>query len=138
MNESECDLLVKMAEMSSGAHGNTGEEVEIENNGWKPAMVNAGIGQEFLAMEYRNSDRIIWDEKEVVGRLWKRVLQVKEVSEDIGVLKGKEFEGLIGQGAVKRGETWRSTGQGINERMRFLRYGSGQYFRGMFFLLACF
>ncbi|QSZ37005.1 hypothetical protein DSL72_009097 [Monilinia vaccinii-corymbosi] len=91
-------------------------------------MVNAGIGHEFLATEYRNSDRIIWDDKEVVGRIWKRVSQAKGIKEDIGVLEGGGWESLASVG-IRSGERWVSTEQGINERMRFLKYGTGQYFR---------
>ncbi|PQE15750.1 oxidoreductase domain-containing protein [Rutstroemia sp. NJR-2017a BBW] len=118
-----------MAEMSAGAHGNAEGEAVVENDGWRPAMVNAGVGREFLATEYRNSDRIIWDEKEVVGRLWKRVCQAEVVEEDIALLEGEKWKGLLGPWAVRRGEKWKVTERGLNERMRFLRYGSGQYFK---------
>ncbi|KAF7915471.1 uncharacterized protein EAE98_011074 [Botrytis deweyae] len=153
LSREECGELIRLAEMSKGAHGNLvggggGDGVDgdgdgdegvnenenenglkgPENNGWTPAMVNAGVGYEFLSTEYRNSDRIIWDEKEVVSRLWKRVLQGKGIKEDIGVLEGKKWEGLASLG-LRSGERWVGTEQGINERMRFLRYGSGQYFR---------
>ncbi|KAI9648989.1 hypothetical protein NHQ30_001555 [Ciborinia camelliae] len=154
LSQEECGELVRLAEMSKGGHGNVvkgtkvGEGVKVEgsgdgekedegededakgpaNNGWTPAMVNAGIGHEFLATEYRNSDRIIWDEKKVVGRIWKRVLQGKGINEDIGVLEGKKWEALASLG-IRSGEIWVGTEQGINERMRFLRYGAGQYFR---------
>ncbi|TEY48021.1 hypothetical protein BOTCAL_0299g00160 [Botryotinia calthae] len=141
LTREECGELIKLAEMSQGGHGNLvggegGEnenenENELkgpENSGWTPAMVNAGVGYEFLSTEYRNSDRIIWDEKEVVSRLWKRVLQGKGIKEDIGVLEGKKWEGLASLG-LRSGERWVGTEQGINERMRFLRYGAGQYFR---------
>ncbi|CAD6443897.1 82f8c154-ac9c-4a67-b14f-e693982748a0 [Sclerotinia trifoliorum] len=152
LNEEECGMLIRLAEMSKGAHGNLVEGVKVENgvksvaidseegdvedgefqgplnNGWTPAMVNAGVGYEFLSTEYRNSDRIIWDEKEVVERIWKRVLQAKGIKEDIGVLEGKKWERFTSLG-IRRGERWVSINQGINERMRFLRYGPGQYFR---------
>ncbi|TGO35282.1 hypothetical protein BHYA_0164g00270 [Botrytis hyacinthi] len=144
LSREECGELIRLAEMSKGGHGNLvgggsgdgdgGEdenESELkapENNGWTPAMVNAGVGYEFLSTEYRNSDRIIWDEKEVVSRLWKRVLQGKGIKEDIAVLEGKRWEGLASLG-LRSGERWVGTEQGINERMRFLRYGAGQYFR---------
>ncbi|RAL68624.1 hypothetical protein DID88_007337 [Monilinia fructigena] len=156
LSRNECEMLVKLAEMSKGGHGNIVRGIKVENgvkmagsrngaqgdaveeeeedakgpadNGWTAAMVNAGIGHEFLATEYRNSDRIIWDEKEVVGRIWTRVLQGRGIKEDIGILEGKKWESLASVG-IRRGERWVSTEQGINERMRFLRYGAGQYFR---------
>jgi hypothetical protein len=131
LTEEECELMVGMAEMSAGGHGNAEGDAVVENDGWKPAMVNAGVGREFLATEYRNSDRIIWDEKEVVARLWKRVCQAEVVEEDIGLLEGEKWKVLLGPWAVKRGEKWRLLERGMNERMRFLRYGRGQFFKGM-------
>ncbi|KAF7955719.1 hypothetical protein EAE96_004643 [Botrytis aclada] len=119
LSREECGELIRLAEMSKGGHGNLvgggggdgdgGEnEDELqgpENNGWTPAMVNAGVGYEFLSTEYRNSDRIIWDEKEVVSRFWKRVLQGKGIKEDIGVLEGKRWERLASLG-LRSGERW--------------------------------
>jgi hypothetical protein len=55
LSESECKQLIDYAEMSAGK-GDEG----VENDGWKPALVNVGPGKEILAPEYRNSDRIIW------------------------------------------------------------------------------
>lgn len=127
LSQSECDELIHLAEKSVGAH-QEGEE-QLENNGWKPAMVNAGRNHEVLALDYRNSDRIIWDEKEVVKRLWDRVLQAKEVKDYITVLDGKKYTPVIGPKAEIPNERYKSTEQGINERMRFLKYGAGQFFR---------
>ncbi|APA11206.1 hypothetical protein SS1G_11417 [Sclerotinia sclerotiorum 1980 UF-70] len=150
LNEEECAMLIRFAEMSKGAHGNVVEGIKVENgvkdvdseeadvgdeelqgpgnNGWTPALVNAGVGYEFLSTEYRNLDRIIWDQNDVVERIWRRVLQGKGIEEDIGVLEGKKWEKLASLG-IRSGERWVGTNQGINERMRFLRYGRGQYFR---------
>jgi len=91
--------------------------------------VNAGRNHEVLALDYRNSDRIIWDEKEVVKRLWDRVLQAKEVKDYITVLDGKKYTPVIGPRAEIPDERYKSTEQGINERMRFLKYGAGQFFK---------
>jgi hypothetical protein len=135
LSQSECDELVHLAEMSVGAHQ---EGEQLEGNGWKPAMVNAGRNHEVLALNYRNSDRIIWDEKVMVKRLWDRVLQAKEVKDYITVLDGKKYVPVIGPKAEIEGERYVSTSQGINERMRFLKYGPGQFFKGTiprFFLL---
>lgn len=121
-----------MAEMSVGAHSNDGEGVE--NNGWKPAMVNAGRDHEIMAPLYRNSDRIIWDENEVARRLWERVLQGEGMKEYFGKLVGEEYLPVVGESVYNRGERWVVTKQGLNERLRFLKYGAGQFFRGMFVL----
>lgn len=129
LSQSECDELLKMAEMSAGAHGNAGPGKVVEQNGWKPAMVNAGRNHEVLALDYRNSDRIIWDEGAVTRKLWDRVLQGEGMKEYFGVLDGEEYVGAIGPSATMPGERWVVTKQGLNERMRFLRYGPAQYFK---------
>lgn len=145
LSQEECDELIRMVEMSAGAHGNHvasgvseqecqeyGRGEEPPNNGWRVAMVNAGRNREVLAIDYRNSDRIIWDDKEVTTRLWNRVLQGKGMKEYFGVLDGKEYLAAIGPSATRKGERWVVTEQGLNERMRFLKYGPAQYFKGSF------
>lgn len=129
LSQAECEELLKMAEMSAGAHGHAGPGKVVEQNGWKPAMVNAGQNIEVLALNYRNSDRIIWDEKTVTRKLWDRVLQGEGMKEYFGVLDGEEYAGAIGPSATRPGERWVVTKQGLNERMRFLRYGPAQYFK---------
>jgi hypothetical protein len=153
LTQDECDQLLRMAEMSTGAHGNhaptpapnsgegsgtdEGEETGThqmgpENNGWKPAMVNAGRNHEVLAIDYRNSDRIIWDEESVTRRLWARVMQGEGMKEYFSVLDGKEYVPVVGPPAEIKGERWVISKQGLNERMRFLKYGVAQYFKGLF------
>jgi hypothetical protein len=61
--------------------------------------------------------RIIWDEQEVVNRIWDRCLSADGV--------GKELESQ--PRAVECGEKWRMVR--VNERMRFLKYGAGNYFK---------
>jgi len=73
--------------------------------------------------------RIIWDEKEVVSRLWKRVMQAEEVRNYLTALDGKKYVPVIGPRAEIPNERYVSTNQGINERMRFLKYGPGQFFK---------
>lgn len=126
LSPEECMQLILLAELSAGG-------TEENGNGWIPAMVNAGPGHEFLARDYRNSDRIIWDQKVVVKRLWERVLQVDGVREYLGKLEGPDYDFVTGHwGAVESGERWVATKQGINERMRFLKYGPGQFFRSVY------
>ncbi|KAH6675039.1 hypothetical protein B0J14DRAFT_27211 [Halenospora varia] len=128
MNEEECKQLIHLAEMSAGAHRDDVDSPP-KNSGWRPAMVNAGRDREFFAKEYRNSDRILWDHEEVVHRLWQRILQGEGMKEYFTVLEGDEYMDILGSGAVRRGERWRISEQGPNERMRFLKYGEGQFFR---------
>lgn len=126
LSKDECDQLIHMAEMSAGAHR---DEESPDNNGWETALVNAGPGQEFHAPNYRNSERIIWDEHEVTRRLWQRVLQGEGMKEEMLTLHGEKYATVIGRTAFNHGQRWVATEQGINERMRFLKYSSGQFFR---------
>lgn len=127
LSQEECDQLLHMAEMSVGAHRDGDEP---GNNGWKPAMVNAGRNYEVLALEYRNSDRIIWDSHVLAQRLWNRVLQGEGMKEYFSVLQGEAYHSVCGD-SILGGDRWKVTEQGLNERLRFLKYGAGQYFRGM-------
>jgi hypothetical protein len=126
MNEQECKQLLHMTELSAGGHS---EDATIEDDGWRPAMVNAGRDKEFLALDYRNSDRIIWDNEVIVQRLWTRIMQAEGMRDYFGVMKGKGYSNVVGDGMVKRNERWVVSPKGPNERMRFLKYGAGQFFR---------
>jgi hypothetical protein len=147
LSPSECKQLIAYAEQSAGSTGDeemtdadnapseNGTEMDggqskekVENNGWKPALVNAGPGREVLMTEYRNSDRIIWDNQEVMDRLWARCLLADGVKDQLARIEGKPL--MQGVNAVKRGEKWHVTR--LNERMRFLKYGPGQFFKGAF------
>lgn len=121
LSPAECTELIKLAQLSAGAG-----EPGVESDGWQPAMVNAGSRGEFLATDYRNSDRIIWDEKTIVHRLLTRCFLAEQVKKDLAVLEGSV--GILGQKAVKLGHRWKVTR--LNERMRFLRYGKGHFFKG--------
>ncbi|RDW62315.1 hypothetical protein BP6252_11748 [Coleophoma cylindrospora] len=138
----ECESLIKMAEMSAGGHRaadadadaegeKEGEEKPKSDNGWVPAMVNGGSGREYAMLDYRNSDRIIWDEKTLAKRLWTRCLQAEGLKEQLQKLNGQgkhggKYDPVLGS---RRGRNWKISDQGLNERLRFLRYGKGQYFR---------
>ena len=123
LSQEECDQLIHLAELSAGGH----DEKKLADNGWIPAMVNAGVGREFYAPEYRNSDRIVWDNKMLVERLWNRVLQGKGIKDYLSVLDGQDYYSV--DSTIRNGQRWAATTQGMNERMRFLKYGAGQYFR---------
>jgi hypothetical protein len=127
LSREECELLLHMSEMSVGAHRGGDEP---ENNGWKPAMVNAGWNYETLALDYRNSDRIIWDNHVIARRLWDRVMQAEGMKDYFSILEGEGYWSVCGD-SMYEGERWKITNQGLNERLRFLKYGPGQFFRGM-------
>jgi hypothetical protein len=109
---SECAQLIKAA--------------EARNNGvWEQAMINVGNYQQTLMLDARDCGRIIWDDHAVVEKIWSRV---KDLVPEIHMVKDKP--GVTGWGPAKRKETMQMTR--LNERMRFLRYGEGQYFRPHF------
>jgi hypothetical protein len=126
MSEEECKQLIHMTELSAGGHS---DDATIEDNGWRPAMVNAGRDKEFLSLDYRNSDRIIWDNEVIVQRLWTRIMQAEGMKDYFSVMKGKEYFKVVGDGIARRNERWVISPKGPNERMRFLKYGAGQFFR---------
>jgi hypothetical protein len=62
----------------------------------------------------------------VAQKIWDRV---KVFVPEIAKLDG--HTDLTAGSAVMRGEVWEASR--LNERMRFLRYEGGEYFRGLFF-----
>lgn len=137
LSQGECDELIHLTEKSAGAHR---DDDEVPNNGWRPAMVNAGPGHEFLDKDYRNSDRIIWDNDIMTERIFNRVLQGKGIQEDLSILEGEAYEKVLGDYGGEKGERWVLTKQNrtpLNERMRFLKYGPGQFFRRMYSHPGC-
>lgn len=109
LTKAECDDLIHAAEARTGGK-------------WEQAMVNVGGGRQKLITDARNCGRIIWDDRAVVAKIWDRV---KGCVPEIHSLNG--MPRVTGNGPVKRGETLVMTR--LNERMRFLKYTEGQYFR---------
>ncbi|KAF2662635.1 oxidoreductase domain-containing protein [Lophiostoma macrostomum CBS 122681] len=109
LTQKECDMLVAAAESRTGGT-------------WERAMVNIGGGRQAMYEDVRNCGRIIWDNRDYVGRLWARI---EDSVPEIYRLQNQPD--ITGNGPVKRRETWRMTR--LNERMRFLRYKGGEYFR---------
>ncbi|KAH6641697.1 hypothetical protein F5144DRAFT_144728 [Chaetomium tenue] len=130
LSPSECATLLALAEASVPPAGQPGGELRNgDDDPWGPALVNIGGGFELLQEGYRNGDRIVWDCQEVVDRVWRRCLGVEGVAERFeGV--GAEERDLVGP--VREGSRWeggRWVFLRVNERMRFLRYGKGGFFR---------
>lgn len=134
LSPSECTQLIALAESSVREEDRQPEE-SGGSSAWKPALVNVGAGHEALLTEYRNSDRIIWDTQEVVDRLWARLdAQVPELRAQIGTFANGAFMGAFRprkkKGAVdERPNTIFWDFERVNRRLRFLRYGPGQFFR---------
>jgi hypothetical protein len=112
LSPSECQQLLAAAESTT-------------NGQWERAMINIGGGRQMIATDVRNCGRIIWDDEELVGRLWKRIEAA--LVEDLGRLEGKPL--VTGMGSVKGKQIW--VASRLNERMRFLKYTKGEYFKGV-------
>ncbi|MCJ1430328.1 hypothetical protein MMC29_008246, partial [Sticta canariensis] len=108
LTEEECECLVRAAEAKNGGE-------------WEQAMVNVGGGRQKLMPDVRDCGRIIWDDSDIVAKIWSRV---KDSVPEIEFLKDRP--GVTGNGPMKRKETLKVSR--LNERMRFLRYESSQYF----------
>lgn len=121
ISPSECAELLRLAEASVPA-----EKRGADGAAWQPAMVNVGGGFEMLAAEYRNSDRIIWDQQEVANRLWARCLQADGIRERLSVVE----DDFVVLGPARTEDTKRRWEfSRLNQRMRFLKYTGGQFFR---------
>lgn len=115
LSPAECTQLLSLAEQSSG--GKTG------HGKWERAMVNTGNNTQALFTDVRNCDRIIWDDDDIVDRIWQRCRpHVPEIENLAGNAE------VMGNGPVVRGEAFVMTR--LNERMRFLKYTGGEYFKG--------
>lgn len=120
ISPSECETLLKLAEASVPA-----SEQGERGDAWQPALVNIGGGFEVLSPEYRSSDRIIWDQQTVVDRLWDRCLAVPGLRQKLEVVE----QDVVVLGPSRSGRVQRWEFRRLNDRMRFLRYGRGQFFR---------
>ncbi|KAI1370496.1 hypothetical protein F4677DRAFT_350626 [Hypoxylon crocopeplum] len=118
LSASECATLVQLAEASVVDENRNGHD----GTAWAPALVNVGGGFEVAAPDYRNSDRIIWDHQDVVDRLWARLQRVPQIRDAL-----LEIAPVAGRSRVPDPTTW--VFHQVNKRMRFLRYGKGQFFR---------
>ena len=117
LSPEECDTLITAAESTTGGQ-------------WERAMVNVGGGQQAMSENIRKCGRIIWDNPELVQKLWARI---EAAVPEVVVLDNQPD--ITGKGAVKRKELWKATR--LNERMRFLKYTGGEYFRSAYLLPIC-
>jgi hypothetical protein len=111
LSQEECDTIVAAAE-------------ETTNGTWERAMVNIGGGFQALYEDTRKCGRIMWDNKELAEKLLQRI--DKEVLGEIDRLE--KWSVVTGYGPFKRNEVWKMTR--LNERLRFLKYTGGEYFKG--------
>ena len=76
-----------------------------EDQGYEPALINVGGGHQKKCPEVRNNERCILDSVDKANMIWDRI---KDYIPDIWRTKYKVV--------------------GLNERLRFLKYGPGEYF----------
>ena len=77
-----------------------------ERKGYDEAQVNVGGGRQVTMKEFRNNDRVMFDDEIFAATLWKRI---KDICPN---------EKILMEDAV-----------GVNERLRFLRYDQGMEFK---------
>ncbi|EFI27779.1 oxidoreductase [Coprinopsis cinerea okayama7 len=108
----ECDKLIALAESDAE---------------WKQAAVHYGLrpDQNYVNTDYRNSERILRFDHDAAEKLYERLLPY--VQELLEIKPGDKWEGVVGPPGRVQG-TWKLVG--LNERLSFLRYGKGNYFRG--------
>lgn len=139
LSPSECTSLIQLAESSvpppdeiisrdtKVTTGDSDSAVAAQSyDPWTPVLVNIGGGREVHQPDYRNSDRIILDSTTITSRLWSRIAALcPSIAEELKKIDGES--GII-RGARKSmaGQTWDFVM--LNQRMRFLRYGPGQFF----------
>jgi len=112
LSPEECRTFVSLAEAST-------------SNVWERALINVGGGRQVHMEDVRKCGRIIWDDQEVVNRLWDRV---KTMLPELHTIANQPD--VTGDGPTKRREVWKMTR--LNERMRFLKYTAGEYFKREF------
>ncbi|KAL2814265.1 hypothetical protein BJX63DRAFT_200983 [Aspergillus granulosus] len=111
LTEAECKELISIAEAST-PDGST----------WERALINVGNGRQALSTESRHCGRIILDSHELADRLLARLRPfLRELN-----IEQLENRPLV-TGLAGRNRTYRLTR--FNERLRFLKYVGGEYFR---------
>ncbi|PPQ90331.1 hypothetical protein CVT25_007733 [Psilocybe cyanescens] len=107
----ECDELIALAE---------------SDQEWAQAAVHYGLlpNQNRVDIDYRNSLRILRFDHEAADKIYRRLLPY--IQELVKIEAGGEWEGVVGRKGRVEG-TWDLVG--VNERLSFLRYENGHYFR---------
>ncbi|PFH47529.1 hypothetical protein AMATHDRAFT_151851 [Amanita thiersii Skay4041] len=112
----ECNALIRFAETGSSP--------------WKQAALNYGLGsnESYVNTKYRNSERILKFDHDVARWIYERLWPYVS---DVNVLECRgKWEGIVRGPGVIPGERWKMVG--ANERLTFLKYGPGNYFKEHF------
>ncbi|KAJ5731093.1 Prolyl 4-hydroxylase alpha subunit [Penicillium malachiteum] len=117
ISEAECTELLRLAEESTNS-SNPNTPI------WERAMINAGGGKQVMSVDTRKSGRIILDSADIAQRILDRLMPFMR---DFNIDTVHNMPLVTGLGSARRGESYQLSG--INERLRFLRYEGGDYFR---------
>lgn len=113
LTPSECGQLQTLVESSV-------PDIPEGESPWKPASLRLTPGVEVPSKPgYRQSDRIVWCNQIITNRIWERCASAEGLREKLAVVKQQ-------YGKVREGE-WQF--RRMNDRMSFLRYEKGQYFK---------
>ncbi|RJE23506.1 P4Hc [Aspergillus sclerotialis] len=124
LTPSECNELIRLAEASTTTSTASHSEPQPQPHTptWERAMVNVGNGKQVLATDYRNCSRIIYDTPDLASRMLARLQPFLEKYNLTTITDQPLVTGLRGRG--KQYELTR-----LNERLRFLKYEGGEYFK---------
>ncbi|EED15885.1 conserved hypothetical protein [Talaromyces stipitatus ATCC 10500] len=111
MTEAECNELLSLAEQSTTEPGK-----------WERAMINAGNGKQVMVTDTRNCGRIMFDSPEIADRLLARLKPFFERWNMVKLQNQLPVTGIAG-----RKNVYNLTR--LNERLRFLKYVGGEYFK---------
>lgn len=121
MTEAECNELLSYAEQSatktSISNGNA-----TKADPWERAMINVGGGRQAMAADYRNCGRIIYDAPELADRIFARLMPFFRQWNMVTLENRYGVTGLAGRRYVYQVRR-------LNERLRFLKYAGGEFFR---------
>ncbi|KAG6856994.1 hypothetical protein H0H87_011088 [Tephrocybe sp. NHM501043] len=90
---------------------------------WQKAKITTSVG-EFVDLDYRNSDRILRFDHKTAREIYQRLLPY--IQELLEIKAGDKWESVVGPRGQVSG-TWKLLG--LNERLSFLQYGPGHYFK---------
>ncbi|KAJ5580076.1 Prolyl 4-hydroxylase alpha subunit [Penicillium hispanicum] len=126
MTEAECKDLLRLAEESINPPipDADADPSRTHTSAWERAMINVGGGRQVMSVDTRKSGRIILDSGEIAQRLLDRLMPFLR-DFHIDVVKNQPL--VTGLGPARRGESFHISQ--LNERLRFLRYDGGDYFR---------
>lgn len=111
LTPAECHALTALAESHSTAS-------------WQPAAIKKGAARQEVETDVRDCARILLDDAATAEMLYQRIRPFLAPVWEIG---GGATGVVAGTWRRGRGRSWRMAG--VNERLRFLRYGEGQFFQ---------